>query len=157
MVNTTNPIAIKNYADQTGSRELLNSVNVQPIINITPNVINQDPFTTYKILSVTGGTTAITTSTIKRTFLTHISFTFSKNAACDLPSASILGFELTDKNDKKIIYAVSNITLTHERDSISINFSEPFELKKGTAIYINSVSFGAGELVRTLNAIGYEQ
>ncbi len=131
------------------------SNQIIPVINVNPKDYNEGRIFAHGSSVAAGTVTIYTCSSTLDTFIMSCSYSFSKNVACDIASGrtaiQIIGFD-------GVTYAILSLavlTLTAERDSISISFNKPLHVKKGSVIQIVG-AFAAGAMARSYIVSGYE-
>jgi len=125
-----------------------------PVVDVNPK---HSRLTTFCIVSqkTTSGTSEIMTTDPKKQFyLTGITYSITKNAACDLASGYtlILAYIM---NQQVAIASLSTLTLTAQDKNMSISFNNPIPIDKNTAISFNTNTFAAGDLIRVANLYGF--
>ena len=102
----------------------------------------------------TSGTITLYTSPEDRDFyLTNAIISFSKDATCDVSTGSLqLKGYMNGVNIRLAELAL--LTLTAERDSLSVVFPTPLKLDRGSSISI-AATFAAGVMRKSGNIIGY--
>ncbi len=128
---------------------------------VSPNVVAVVPITpVVRIVNAGGGgitglITGYTTPANKDFYLTGLSFSIAKDAACDATSGNI---SVTGVIDGQVvaIATISGITLTALQDTITMQFPFPLKLDRNTAI-TQTYNFTAGVCRRVINVHGYTE
>lgn len=121
---------------------------ITPIVEIIPD--------SELIASGVGGATgtlSITPIANKDIKLAGLIASFTKNAACDVATGS-LNIQVTIDGTTRIIARLAVLTLTAERDTLSISFVPALRIDRNTNIDFTG-SFTAGSMARAISAFGY--
>lgn len=104
--------------------------------------------------TATGETLIYQTPTDKVYYVTGLTLSYAKNAACDAASGELI--HVTAYINGLVVYlaTISGITLTADSNTISVSFSVPVRIDKNTAISM-SATFTAGALTRSCNLYGF--
>jgi len=132
----------------------INKVNdsFTPTIETNPHLIKTCECRDY--LSIGSGTQTILSSKNCYRYIVSVNFSMSKNATCDVSSGSIGIMGYVSK--QVMLCGLAVLTLTAERDSISVTFAHPVRLDRNTAVTMTG-SFTAGSLIRTASITYYEE
>jgi hypothetical protein len=88
-------------------------------------------------------------------YVTQISSSFVKNAACDIASGTLaINLIPDDTGIATNIARIPLLTLTAERGDINLHFRNPLKLQNNSNITLSG-TFTAGEMQRTLTAVGF--
>jgi hypothetical protein len=103
--------------------------------------------------AATGSATIYTTPTDQDFYLTGFNFSYSKNATCDVATGSI-NLTAFIQGANVAICLLSVLTLTAEKDTISVTLTHPIKIDRGKAIAISG-TFTAGAMARNGAIYGY--
>ena len=105
----------------------------------------------------TGSATIFTAASDKDTYLTGVLFSYTKDATCDMSSASDPGVTATIDGVATNIIRLGTLTLTAQSEAVYISFPIPLKIDRGTAVQLTSVSYTAGTMTRSVVAYGYTE
>lgn len=126
--------------------------DIQPCYEVNrrvANVVRSGSFT------ASGTNTIFTTPTNRDFFMTGITLSICKDATCDIASGRIAITANVGGTSRDLI-AISVLTTTAERDTISLEFAVPVKIDRSAAIATGgNTTFAAGNLVRSVTIYGY--
>lgn len=128
-----------------------------PMIDQTPDFHRVIGFSSTNSTGNTGALTIHTASAVKDTYITNLSFSIVKSAACDIATGDLTITGLIDgKGTSSALGTIGVLTTTLERDTIQIVFPVPLKMARSGTIALSSVTFSLGALQRSATATGYE-
>jgi len=139
------------------SRDILPSQladKVVPVMEVNPKLLR------YPNIVISSGTTATgvvtmvnTTSSAKDFYITHAYISITKDVVCDAATGSI-SISATINGAARTIVGCSIITLTAQDKTISLDFSHPLKIDRGTSITLTG-TYTAGVMSRIATIAGY--
>jgi len=106
------------------------------------------------VTTVTGAATIYTTPRDKDFFLTGFTFSFRKDAACDIASGGSLAFVVYQDGAANAVWKQAVVTLTAQDANIVMTFPFPMKLDRNSVIQATG-TFAAGVLVRSVSIVGF--
>lgn len=158
------------YIDNSDTQEELNdAIRGNTISNICPKtisgqvipVININP-KDYRVVNIvkdvnttaSGAVTLYTTPADKDFFLTSVTFSVVKDAACSHAGASRLRLAATINGETVGIAGVALLNLTAENKTVGYGYSTPIKIDRGTALQ-SGLTFIAGNYSLYMSLQGY--
>lgn len=127
---------------------------VVPVMEVNPKLLRRTNIVFGARRESSGGTTLMTTDSVKETFITGIAYSITKDVACDMATANNVGVSIVQDGATRNIILASILTLTAQDKSVFVEF-EPMKIDKGTTVVIISNAFAAGTCQRTATIFGY--
>lgn len=128
---------------------------VVPVIDVNPKHSRIGNFNVQRIGdNSTGSKTIHTAASDRETYITGISITMIKDAACDAATASSCQITISVGGLTCSLISLSLITLTAQSFNINREFSIPIKIDKGSTVNW-SATYGAGVMVRSCCLNGY--
>lgn len=135
---------------------LQDELKLNPLVDVIPSSVVpsiQPVFVTNLNYSTSGGSagtatsagaaTAFTASATQDTYLTHLTFSISKDATCDAATGT-LSAAITVNGATISLLGISHQTLTALQETVTIAFCNPIKVDKGTSVRATNVTFTAG-------------
>lgn len=116
-------------------------IDISPYANVVRNILGTS----------TGTGTLYTTPTDKDFYLTSVQISVQANAACDSTFAVI---RCTIEGIIRNVIGIAKLTLTATSEAVSITFTTPVKIDRGTAIQTNN-TFTAGSQTISAQITGY--
>lgn len=118
-----------------------------PVIEVNPKVVKTGAVKTgYRTTS--GGVTMLTTPAAQDLYVTDVSFSIIKDAACDLATGPIQITGTINAGQVSLI-EIAGITLTAQSNTQQVHFSHPIKMDRNTSISITNQTYTAGVMIRT--------
>jgi len=160
MVRIHNTDLIKELVDvvriQTGTEAppIVLSNQVVPVIDVNPKHAENTNWVRTSSSTATGVLTVALPSGVDF-YLTGLTLSFTKNATCDIATGkvAISGVLAGDLSTGRDLLSLAVLTLTAERDSISITFDRPILMEEGSNISVSG-TFTAGAMSRCASIQG---
>lgn len=131
--------------------EITDDIDLSAIIEVKRN--------SYKIGSASSaatGTITVNLHATKKTYITGLYYSYSKDDVCDVTTNSVISYISTPYGTQSHWYPAMN-TLEKQSESIFLDFSKnPLETIKGGTVTIGG-AFTAGKLTRSVIVFGYEE
>lgn len=127
---------------------------IVPVIDVNPKHARVAGVVVSQVKSTTGTQTMMTTATNKDFYITGATFSFIKDATCDIASGSISLYTQIDGAGGLAFITFPVLTTTAQSGYLSLSFTTPIKVDRGVAISFNG-TFTAGAMVRAASIIGY--
>ena len=125
---------------------------IVPVLEVSPGkIINL--FET-KSQTITGNIYPYTTPNDKTFYLSQISLSMIKDAACDIASGNIIVYVTLIKGNVQQAISIPVLTLTAQSEEQKIKFNPPIQLMKNSSIFVTG-TFTLGNLIRSVKVLGH--
>lgn len=122
------------------------TIEIKPINNITRDAN----------VNVSGaGSVIYTTPTDKDFYITGVTFSYTKDVACDTATGKTSILATINGTANRPLISLAILTLTAEGKQLSLTFSNPIKIDRGTNITFSNTTYAAGSMVRVCNIYGY--
>jgi hypothetical protein len=129
------------------------STQIVPTVEINPLLVKPSEPLGFNTSSTTGSMVIFTSGVGYITYLTSLSFSFIKDATCDIADGKI---DVSTTVDGKLsnIGTLAVFTLTAQSGSMQLVFPHPLRIDPGASVSVGG-SFSVGKLQRSANAQGF--
>lgn len=127
---------------------------VVPVIDVNPKHARVTKFSSFVDRVVSGADVVYTSASNVDTYITNATISYSKDATCDVANGVvIITFYVGGKKYYWGGLAISS--LQAQNDSISIHFTNPILIDRGSVIDLNSNTYTVGTMSRAACVQGY--
>jgi len=123
-----------------------------PVVEVNPKIV-KNGIVAHQHQSTTGAFTIYTTPATQDFYLTGLSFSLTKNAACD-SATGYIGIFATIGGATQYLASISTITLTAQDKQVSVEFAHPIKIDRSSTLRLGGV-FTAGVMDRTAEIYGF--
>jgi len=127
---------------------------VVPVMEVNPKLLRLNNIVESTFQATNGSVTLFTTPVDRDFFLTSVSIALVKDVACDLASGAIALSVTLPSGIVKSLIRLPVLALTAQSSELSLSFSQPIPLGKGSPIAISG-TFTAGALSRSGSITGF--
>jgi hypothetical protein len=142
----------------TGLNSIPNDLGktIVPVMEVNPRLLRKINIVKAQSRATTSASpiTLYTTPARKDFYLVGVTYTITKDAACDA-ATTIYGFKCYVGSLQVQLYGKYHITLTAEQESIYLVFPIPIKCDRATAISLDAISYTAGICCRNLCIMGF--
>lgn len=125
-----------------------------PSIEVNPKLVKEANIVSNLTRTASGAGTMFTTATGKETYITSATLSIIKDAACDAATGEITLYCAIDGTTIRLL-TLPCLTLTAQSATVSMAFPRPIKVDEGAALGLASVTFTAGNLVRSAGVTGF--
>lgn len=155
--DTQNKEIVNNLIDGLKLNPITDAIPRQVIATIQPTYEAQktrcNVLRTGGIVTSSGNTTIYTTPSDKDFYLTSLFYSYTKDAAHNGTSSSVIA---TTEGTARYLATKFHVTGVVENDFIVIEFPTPVKIDRGTTIYMSG-TFGAGTMSRIGTISGFTE